>query len=144
MIAQWTAGCDEARVSCEAVGIRPPVNSTPTWWTNPHDFDPVDGGHAAAPEPAAEEPDDDADNDDEDSPAGDDKVSSDSDGDSDGAGSWTSPKDNASAGVREAVEALEAVEQLEVRETFPMSLPVPDCGDVHKARIAKCLAGEVK
>ena len=38
---------------------------------------------------------------------------------------------------------LEAVEQLEVRETFPMSLPVPDCGDVHKARIAKWLAGEV-
>jgi hypothetical protein len=141
MVVQWTAGCNEARVSCEAVGIRPPPNTTPAWWTHPHQFDPVDGGHAAAAAPAAEEPDDDADNDDEDSPAADDNPSSDSDGDSDGAGS--NPEDNASAGVREAVEAMEAVEQFEVRETFPMSLPVPDCGDIHKARIAKWLAGEV-
>jgi hypothetical protein len=147
MAAQWTAGCNEARECCRTVGIRPPGSSAPEWWTHPHRFDPTDGGHSAGNDEGAdddeEKEDEDDNNDDNDEENEDDDTARESSSDSDVDGDDPSPEDDAEAGVHEAVEALEAVDDMKARGTFPMSLPVPDCGNIHKTRIVKWLAGEV-
>ena len=47
-------------------------------------------------------------------------------------------------GAQDAVEAVVAAACLDAPPKFATKLPVPGCGDVHKAKIVKWLAGEVQ
>lgn len=52
-------------------------------------------------------------------------------------------EDDDSGGAQDAVEAVVAAEILAAPRKFTTKLPVPGCGDVHKATIVKWMAGEV-
>ena len=82
MALLWNQGCDEARVECAALGMKP-AGVTPDWWLRPHLYDPRDGGHSNNEE-AGDGDDSDGANANEDSTT--DDSDADSDHDSDGPG----------------------------------------------------------
>jgi hypothetical protein len=151
MALLWNQGCDEARVECAALGMKP-AGATPDWWLRPHLYDPSDGGHSNNEE-AGDGDDSDGAN------ANDDSTTDDSDADSDGPGGvgvvQVEPAQVAELdedegdgedgdGAQDAVEAVVAAAFLDAPPKFATKLPVPGCGDVHKAKIVKWLAGEVQ
>ena len=147
MALLWNQGCDEARVECAALGMEP-AGDPPDWWLHPHIYDPRDGGHSNNEE-GGDGDDSDGGN------ANDDSTSDESDPDSDGAGGVVDlaqvqvgevDEDGGDGqdGVQDAVEAVVAAAWLDAPRKFATKLPVPGCGDVHKAKIVKWLAGEVQ
>jgi hypothetical protein len=141
MAVLWNEGCDEARVECAALGMKP-AGATPHWWLHPHEYDPRDGGHSNNEEAGDGDDSDDANEEDDTSSADD----SDSEGGGSGQAAQVSDEgegDDEEDGALDAVEAVVAAEFLDAPRKFATKLPVPGCGDVHKARIVKWLAGEV-